>query len=42
MPPVAGLQAFLSYRFFDGMIHDSLVSRCVRGVAPEMNSAPFF
>src|SRR5262249_40019707 len=29
----AGLHVYLSYRFPDGMIHDSLVPRSVRGVA---------
>src|SRR6185369_1122679 len=33
MPPAAGLHVFLSYRFPDGMIHDSLVPCYVRGVA---------
>src|SRR5689334_25037617 len=31
---VSGLHVFLSYRFFDGMIHDSLVRQKRRGVAP--------
>src|SRR5215213_5867646 len=32
----AGLHVFLSYRFSDGMIHDSLVSRKMRGVAHDV------
>jgi hypothetical protein len=30
--------SFLSYRFYDGMIHDSLVPRCLSGVAHQYNS----
>jgi len=39
MPPYAGLHVFLSYRFSDGMIHDSLVPCYASGVAHRGNSA---
>jgi hypothetical protein len=39
MPPYAGLHVRLSYRFSDGMIHDSLVPRYMCGVAHRCNSA---
>jgi len=35
MPPGCWPACFLSYRFSDGMIHDSLVPRNIRGVARE-------
>src|SRR6185436_19189703 len=36
IPPVAGCTSYLSYRFCDGMIHDSLVPRYLHGVAHQV------
>lgn len=36
MPPMLACMSTLSYRFFDGMIHDSLVPRNMRGVAHQV------